>query len=42
MIVSSRLVLGAHWPSDVAVGVIVGVLWLAVIIAALKRVEDAL
>jgi membrane-associated phospholipid phosphatase len=42
MIVSSRLVLGAHWPSDVAVGVIVGVLWLAVVIAALKRVEDAL
>ncbi len=42
MIASSRLVLGAHWPSDVIVGGIVGVLWLTTVIVALKRVEDAI
>ncbi|WP_081972927.1 phosphatase PAP2 family protein [Leptolyngbya sp. KIOST-1] len=42
LIISSRLELGAHWPSDVIVGVGVGVLWLLAVIVALKRVEEAL
>jgi membrane-associated phospholipid phosphatase len=39
MIISSRLVLGAHWTSDVVVGIIIGVLWLTTVIVALKSVE---
>ncbi|MBD1872829.1 phosphatase PAP2 family protein [Nodosilinea sp. FACHB-131] len=42
LIAGSRLVLGAHWPSDIIVGVIVGLLWLTTVIVALKRVEDAI
>ncbi|WP_071527170.1 phosphatase PAP2 family protein [Nodosilinea nodulosa] len=42
MIISSRLVLGAHWPSDVLVGMVVGLLWLLSVITALRRVEKAL
>lgn len=36
MITSSRLVLGAHWPSDVIVGIGMGVLWLITVILALR------
>jgi len=42
MIVLSRLVLGAHWLSDIIVGSSWGGLWLATIIVALRRVDSAL
>ncbi|MGG6241120.1 phosphatase PAP2 family protein [Nodosilinea sp. AN01ver1] len=42
LIISSRLALGAHWPSDVGVGIVIGILWLTTVIVALKRVEEAL
>ena len=35
----ARMRLGAHWPSDIAAGALVGVFWLAVSIAALRRAE---
>ena len=40
MIVSSRLVLGAHWPSDVFVAILIGLLWLISVIVALHRVRE--
>lgn len=42
LIVSSRLVLGAHWPSDVVAGIFIGVIWLISVIWALHRAEAKL
>lgn len=41
LVVSSRLELGAHWPSDVIVGIVMGVIWLITVIATLERVKAA-
>ena len=35
----ARLRLGAHWPSDIAAGALLGAFWLAASIAALRRAE---
>jgi membrane-associated phospholipid phosphatase len=37
----ARIVLSAHWPSDIAAGVVLGGFWLAVVIVALQRGEEA-
>lgn len=41
LVSAARLRLGVHWPSDIAAGVVVGGLWLAVVIVALRRAEAA-
>lgn len=37
----SRLVLGAHWPSDTLGGALIGLVWMGVAIVALRRAEAA-
>ncbi|HYW12301.1 MAG TPA: phosphatase PAP2 family protein [Longimicrobium sp.] len=39
LVALARLRMGAHWPSDVMAGVVIGLAWLAVSIAALRRAE---
>lgn len=41
LITTTRITLGAHWPSDVVVSLVVGALWLATIISALERATHA-
>lgn len=38
----ARLVLGAHWPSDMVAGAAAGAAWLAVVVTALRRAEAVL
>jgi membrane-associated phospholipid phosphatase len=37
LIAAARITLGAHWPSDIIVGFIMGALWLATVILALEN-----
>lgn len=42
LIALSRLALGAHWPSDVIAGGLIGLLWLFTVVLALERSQQAL
>lgn len=37
----ARLRLGAHWPSDVVAGIVIGAVWLISVVTALRRAEAA-
>ncbi|MFE4105159.1 phosphatase PAP2 family protein [Almyronema epifaneia] len=39
LVSSARLEIGAHWPSDIIAGCILGLLWLVVVVTALNRAE---
>jgi membrane-associated phospholipid phosphatase len=39
VLVTARLVLSAHWPSDIVGGAVLGTAWLAIVIVALRRGE---
>lgn len=41
LIAMARLALGAHWPSDVIAGLLIGSLWLITVITALERSDSA-
>lgn len=41
MVAVGRVALGAHWPSDIAAGAILGLFWLIILIRALRRGERA-
>ena len=41
LITNSRITLGAHWPSDVVMGLTVGLLWLITLVIALERATRA-
>jgi undecaprenyl-diphosphatase len=38
-VVVARLRLGAHWPTDIAAGAVLGATWLLVVLLALRRAE---
>ncbi|HEX6159158.1 MAG TPA: phosphatase PAP2 family protein, partial [Thermoanaerobaculia bacterium] len=41
MVAVGRTALGAHWPSDIAAGSILGLFWLMILIRSLRRGERA-